>query len=54
MKAIPGVGNYSFIVAHREGSGIAEYHENQADIFFVQTGEATLIYGGKLVDGKTA
>ncbi len=46
-------GNYSFMVAHREGPGEAEYHETQADIFFVQSGEATLVYGGKLVNGKT-
>jgi mannose-6-phosphate isomerase-like protein (cupin superfamily) len=52
-QPIPGFGNYSFIVAHREGSGEAEYHETQADIFFVQTGEATLVYGGKMVDAKT-
>jgi mannose-6-phosphate isomerase-like protein (cupin superfamily) len=46
-------GNYSFLVAHREGSGEAEYHENQADIFVVETGGGTLVYGGTLVDGKT-
>ena len=46
-------GKYSFMVAHREGSGLAEYHATQADIFVVQSGEATLVYGGSLVDGKT-
>ena len=46
-------GNYSFLVAHREGSGQAEYHATQADVFFVQSGEATLVVGGEMVDGKT-
>jgi mannose-6-phosphate isomerase-like protein (cupin superfamily) len=46
-------GNYRFMVAHRQGSGEAEYHAVDADIFVVQTGSATLIYGGELVDGKT-
>jgi mannose-6-phosphate isomerase-like protein (cupin superfamily) len=46
-------GNYRFMVAHREGSGEAEYHAVDADIFMVQSGAATLIYGGELVDGKT-
>jgi len=46
-------GNYRFMVAHREGSGEAEYHAVDADIFVVQSGTATLIYGGELVDGKT-
>jgi mannose-6-phosphate isomerase-like protein (cupin superfamily) len=46
-------GNYRFMVAHREGSGEAEYHAVDADIFVVQSGAATLVYGGELVDGKT-
>ena len=46
-------GNYSFMVAHREGSGEAEFHATQADIFFVQSGEATITIGGDLVDAKT-
>ncbi len=48
-----GHGNYTFMLAHREGSGQAEWHASQADIFFVQSGEATLVYGGSLVNGKT-
>jgi mannose-6-phosphate isomerase-like protein (cupin superfamily) len=46
-------GNYRFMVAHREGSGEAEYHAVDADIFVVQSGTATLVYGGELVEGKT-
>ena len=46
--------NYTFNVGHREGTGEAEYHANQADVFFVQSGEATLVVGGELVDGKTS
>jgi mannose-6-phosphate isomerase-like protein (cupin superfamily) len=52
-QPLASVGNYSFMVAHREGPGEAEYHETQADVFFVQSGSATLLYGGTLVDGKT-
>jgi mannose-6-phosphate isomerase-like protein (cupin superfamily) len=46
-------GNYSFMVAHRNGPAEAEFHATQADIFVVQSGEGTLTYGGSLVDGKT-
>ena len=53
MQSLGGHGNYTFMVAHREGSGVAEWHEKQADIFFVQSGNATLVYGGSLADGKT-
>jgi mannose-6-phosphate isomerase-like protein (cupin superfamily) len=46
-------GNHSFMVAHREGTGAAELHETQNDVFFVQSGQATLVVGGTLVEPKT-
>jgi len=45
--------NHLAMVAHREASGQAELHENQADVFVIQSGAATLVVGGKVVDGKT-
>src|SRR5689334_16957422 len=45
-------GNYRFMVAHREGSGEAEWHAVDADIFVVQSGAGTLVYGGEMVDAK--
>jgi mannose-6-phosphate isomerase-like protein (cupin superfamily) len=47
------VGNRSFMVAHREGSGQAEWHETQADVMFISSGQVTMVYGGTVVDGKT-
>jgi mannose-6-phosphate isomerase-like protein (cupin superfamily) len=52
-QTIAANGNYSFMMAHREGSGEAEYHTTQADVFFIQTGEASITIGGELVDAKT-
>jgi mannose-6-phosphate isomerase-like protein (cupin superfamily) len=46
-------GNHLFMVAHREGPGEAELHEKQADIFIVQSGEATLKVGGTVANPKT-
>jgi mannose-6-phosphate isomerase-like protein (cupin superfamily) len=46
-------GNRTFMVAHREGSGLAEWHEKQADIIMISAGEITMVYGGTIVDGKT-
>jgi mannose-6-phosphate isomerase-like protein (cupin superfamily) len=46
-------GNHNLMVIHREGSGQAEFHEKQADLFIVQSGEATLVVGGTVVDPKT-
>lgn len=45
-------GNRSFMVAHREGSGVAEWHEKEADVMFISSGEATMVYGGTIVDAK--
>jgi mannose-6-phosphate isomerase-like protein (cupin superfamily) len=46
-------GNHRFMAVHREATGEAEYHATQDDIVFVQSGNATLVYGGSIVDGKT-
>ena len=45
-------GNRTFMVAHREGSGLAEVHDKQADIMVISSGEITLVYGGTVVDAK--
>jgi mannose-6-phosphate isomerase-like protein (cupin superfamily) len=46
-------GNHSFMLAHREGSGQAELHETQNDVFMVQSGHATLVVGGTVAGPKT-
>jgi uncharacterized RmlC-like cupin family protein len=46
-------GNRTFMVAHREGSGVAEWHESQADVIFISAGQITMVYGGTIVDAKT-
>ena len=45
-------GNHLLMVAHREGSGEAELHEKQVDVFMVQSGEGTLKIGGTVVNPK--
>jgi len=52
-ETLATVGNRLFMVAHREGSGQAEWHETQADIMFISSGQVTMVYGGTVVDGKT-
>ena len=46
-------GNRIFSIAHREGSGQAEWHEKVADVIMIESGAATMVYGGEIVDGKT-
>ena len=51
-ETIATEGNRTFMVAHREGSGIPEWHEKQADIIFISAGQITMVYGGTIVDAK--
>jgi hypothetical protein len=43
----------NFILAHREADGLPEVHETQVDVILVQSGSATLLVGGTLVNGET-
>jgi mannose-6-phosphate isomerase-like protein (cupin superfamily) len=51
-EVLGSYGNHHVEIAHREGTGNAELHETQNDVFFILSGEATLIEGGTLVDPK--
>jgi uncharacterized RmlC-like cupin family protein len=47
-------GNHLLLKTRREASsGQAEWHEKQADLIVVQSGQAAIIIGGKIVNGKT-
>ena len=52
-KTLSDYPNDLFLLAHREADGQVELHETQADLFVVQSGSATLIVGGTLLDGET-
>lgn len=52
-ETVATVGNRTFMVAHREGSGQAELHQKQADVLFISSGQVTMVYGGTVVDAKT-
>jgi mannose-6-phosphate isomerase-like protein (cupin superfamily) len=45
--------NDAFILVHREADGQVEWHETQVDVIFVQSGSATLIVGGTMVNAET-
>jgi uncharacterized RmlC-like cupin family protein len=48
-------GNHLLLKTRREASsGRAELHERQADLIIVQSGRATIIVGGKILNGQTA
>ena len=45
--------NDSFLLVHREADGQVEWHETQVDVFFVQSGPARLLLGGKMINAET-
>ena len=47
-------GNHLLLKTRREASsGRAELHERQSDLIIVQSGHATIIIGGKILNGQT-
>ena len=53
-KTIGNWGNHLLLKTRRESSnGQAEFHEKQADVIIIQSGQATIIVGGKIINGKT-
>lgn len=45
--------NDIFLFVHREADGQVEWHETQVDVFFVQSGSASLLLGGKMINAET-
>ncbi len=52
-KPLSDCPNELFMLAHREADGQPELHETQADVFVVESGSATLVVGGTLVNAET-
>ncbi len=49
---LANLGNYKFEILRRDASGAGELHQNWTDVFVVQQGEATILYGGEIEDAK--
>jgi mannose-6-phosphate isomerase-like protein (cupin superfamily) len=47
-QRIGDFGNHYALVLHREGSGEAEFHQQDADLLVIQSGTGTLIVGGTI------
>jgi mannose-6-phosphate isomerase-like protein (cupin superfamily) len=53
VRQLADYPNESCPLVHRAGDGQVEWHETQVDVFFVESGTATLLLGGRLVNGET-
>jgi mannose-6-phosphate isomerase-like protein (cupin superfamily) len=45
-------GDHLLEISHREVNGKAELHKTKADVMVIQTGTATLVTGGEVIDPK--
>src|SRR5881227_3914046 len=39
--------------SHREAAGQVEVHDKETDVLYILEGEATFVFGGTMVGGKT-
>jgi uncharacterized protein GlcG (DUF336 family)/mannose-6-phosphate isomerase-like protein (cupin superfamily) len=49
----PENGDFAVHTSRRDSPGVVEVHLKDADIMYVLKGSATIVTGGKLLDGKT-
>ena len=40
--------------SHRDKAGQVEVHDKETDVLYILEGEATFVYGGKMIGGKTS
>ncbi len=52
-ETLANYGTHLTMLAHRDGDGEVEVHDKMADVFYVISGEASLIVGGTVVGGHT-
>jgi mannose-6-phosphate isomerase-like protein (cupin superfamily) len=50
IKEKADFGDHLLEVSHREADGRAELHKTKADVMVIQTGTATLVTGGEVID----
>jgi mannose-6-phosphate isomerase-like protein (cupin superfamily) len=53
VEQLADFSNDGCLLVHKEADGQVEWHETQADVFFVRSGSATLVVGGTLLNGET-
>ncbi|HTQ59306.1 MAG TPA: hypothetical protein VMI32_03725 [Candidatus Solibacter sp.] len=53
VKQLADFPNDTFLLVHRAADGAPEWHETQVDVMIVESGSATLVVGGTLLNGET-
>jgi mannose-6-phosphate isomerase-like protein (cupin superfamily) len=52
-ETLANLNGNNVLMVHRQGSGEAEFHDGAADFTVVIAGEANVVIGGTMRDGKT-
>ncbi|ADW71078.1 hypothetical protein [Granulicella tundricola] len=50
IKGKAEFGDHELSISHREKDGRAELHKTKADVMVIQSGTATLVSGGEVID----
>jgi mannose-6-phosphate isomerase-like protein (cupin superfamily) len=53
-ETLANYGTHLTMLAHREGDGEVEVHDKMADVFYIISGDATLIVGGTVVGAHSS
>src|SRR6185503_1563 len=53
-ETLADYGDHRFRFLYRDADGVPEQHDNIVDVVFVQSGEATLALGGKMINLKAS
>lgn len=53
LQRLGDFGSHHVLMVHRQGDGLSESHATDTDFYVVQDGEATLVIGGEMVEGKS-
>jgi mannose-6-phosphate isomerase-like protein (cupin superfamily) len=51
-ETLADYGDHRFRMLYRDADGVPEQHDHIVDVVIVQSGEATLLVGGKMIDPK--
>jgi mannose-6-phosphate isomerase-like protein (cupin superfamily) len=52
-ETLGAYGNHRVRLIHRVGTGAPEFHADYVDLWVVESGHATLVVGGTLIDAKS-
>jgi hypothetical protein len=53
-ETLADYGDHRFRLLYRDADGVPEQHDNVVDVVIVQSGEGTLLFGGKMISARAS